>query len=162
MKVRAATTGDADAIAQLHADGILLTVHGDLLDVEKRARLRAERAALWGALLNEPPAGQRAFVIDDGHVVGFTSAGPDPDNEAVGKVFALFVARNLWGAGLGSRLLDAAERHLRGHHVTAGLWVVDGNVRARGLYERRGWRTTGRDKHQDGVRFIWYVKCLAT
>lgn len=161
MKVRAATTADADAIARLHADGILLTVHGDVLDPEARARLQDERAALWAALLAEPPAGQRAFVLDDGHVAGFASAGPDPDNEAHGKVFAVFVDRNLWGAGLGSRLLDAAERHLRRHHAVAGLWVVEGNLRARGLYERRGWRTAGADKHQDGVRFIWYSKCLA-
>jgi GNAT superfamily N-acetyltransferase len=162
VRVRAATTGDVDAIARLHADGILLTVHGNVLNLEARARLQDERAALWAVLLAEPPAGQRAFVLDDGHVAAFASAGPDPDKEADGKVFALFVERNLWGAGLGSQLLDAVERHLSHHHARAGLWVVEGNLRARGLYERRGWRTAGADKRQDGVRFIWYSKCLAT
>lgn len=162
MDVRAATTSDADAIARLHADGILLTVHDDVLDLDARERLQDERAELWAALLTEPPAGQRAFVLDDGRVAGFASAGPDPEKEADGKVFALFVERTRWGSGLGSRLLDAAERHLQLHHATAGLWVVEGNLRARGLYERRGWRTAGADKHQDGVRFIWYSKRLAT
>lgn len=161
MKVRAATMNDAAAIVRLHADGILLTVHSDALDPEAWARLRSERAALWEGLLAEPPAGQRAFVVDDGHVAGFTSAGPDLDKEAVGKVLALFVERGAWGGGLGSRLLDAAERHLQGDHLDAALWVVEDNLRARRLYERRGWCAAGGDKHQHGVRFIRYSKRLS-
>lgn len=162
MRVRVATVDDAAAVAQIHADGILLTVHGDVLNAAGRARLQRERRALWEELLADPPTGQRAFVVDDGQIAGFASAGPDLEDQSEGRVFALFVARDSWGEGLGSRLLEAGEHHLRSDYVSAFLWVVEDNLRARGLYERRGWLTAGSGKHQDGVHFIRYSKCLTT
>ena len=160
MTLRAATPDDAASIARLHFQGSLLTTHSGVLDPGVRARLQRDQAAMWVELLAHPPAGQRAFVIDDGDVVGFTSAGPDPDDAgAGGRVFAVFVQPASWGSGLGSRLLEAAEQHLCGHSREASLWVLDGNDRARRLYERCGWRqAAGAEKHRYGLRFLLYRK----
>jgi ribosomal protein S18 acetylase RimI-like enzyme len=160
VRLRAATKDDAVAVALIHANGDLLTIYGDALDSDALARLHSEKAALWEALLAKPPAGQSAFVAEDRHVVGFASAGPDLDNFEEGKVFALFVERAAWGRGLGSHLLAAAERHLQARFANAGLWVVESNIRAQRLYERRGWRPTEEDKRQHGVRFMRYKKRL--
>lgn len=163
MSLRAATPDDAAPIARLHFQGSLLTTHSGVLDPEVRARLQRDQAAMWDELLARPPAGQRAFVIDDGDVVGFTSAGPDPDNGgARGRVFALFVEPASWGSGLGARLLEAAEQHLCAHSRDASLWVLDGNARARRLYERCGWREAiGTGKRRYGRRFVLYRKRIA-
>jgi ribosomal protein S18 acetylase RimI-like enzyme len=56
----------------------------------------------------------------------------------------LFVVPGLRSSGIGSRLLDAAER-LAGERGRGriGMSVDVANVRARGLYERRGYRDAG-------------------
>ena len=48
------------------------------------------------------------------------------------------------GAGIGRSLLDASTDGLRraGWH-TATLWVLETDQRARGFYERLGWRRDG-------------------
>jgi GNAT superfamily N-acetyltransferase len=53
----------------------------------------------------------------------------------------LYVAPSHWGRGYGCALLRDAEEAL----ATTGrrdlaLWVLEGNERARGFYERAGWR----------------------
>jgi L-amino acid N-acyltransferase YncA len=46
--------------------------------------------------------------------------------------------------GIGRALLSRAVDELRaGGHAEVVLWVLDGNARARRLYERAGWRADG-------------------
>jgi GNAT superfamily N-acetyltransferase len=56
----------------------------------------------------------------------------------------LFVVPGLRSTGIGSRLLDAAERlaRLNGHR-RLGMSVDVANTRARALYERRGYEDAG-------------------
>src|SRR5262245_10331077 len=56
----------------------------------------------------------------------------------------LFVVPGLRSAGVGSRLLEAAERLARDRGCRRiGMSVDVANVRARGLYERRGYEDAG-------------------
>ncbi len=57
---------------------------------------------------------------------------------------AVYVSPEAWGTGLADVLHDAALAELRSRGVDrARLWVLEGNVRARRFYERRGWRADG-------------------
>jgi ribosomal protein S18 acetylase RimI-like enzyme len=88
-----------------------------------------------------PPS--RGLVLEaGGALVGCVAAAVDEDGE--GEVVGLYVEPSWWGRGLGVRLHDAVLEDLRGGGATsARLWVLEHNTRARGMYERRGWRADG-------------------
>jgi ribosomal protein S18 acetylase RimI-like enzyme len=57
------------------------------------------------------------------------------------RIETLAVAAEARGQGIGTRLLNEAERHAREHgYAVLSLDVVDTNLRARQLYERLGFR----------------------
>ena len=82
----------------------------------------------------------RGWVVEeDGQVVAFAIG-----DEVGANIWALFVDPRVEGRGYGSRLHDTMVNWLwtRGLPV---LWLNTGaNTKARGFYERRGWRCTGR------------------
>jgi GNAT superfamily N-acetyltransferase len=95
-------------------------------------------------------------------VVGTVAAMSDVDGPYNAQLRRLYVDPGHWGRGIGRRLHDAALDHLRtaGHPVVA-LWVLEGNVRARSMYERWGWRATpARQPAFPGVDEILYVRSL--
>lgn len=69
-----------------------------------------------------------------------------------GEVIQLGVDRTARGTGVGSALLEAAERLIAETHREAWLAVVPANDTARRLYERAGWRDAGPMVHQAPTR----------
>ena len=60
------------------------------------------------------------------------------------QVHKLAVHPDHWGQGLATRALEAALDAMRQIGTTsAWLWCLEENPRARRLYERLGWQTTG-------------------
>ncbi len=73
----------------------------------------------------------------DGVLAGFTMVLDD-------EVEQVFVAARFRGTDVAGLLLDAAEWQVAATlHAQAWLAVVEGNARARGFYEKRGWRDAG-------------------
>lgn len=70
----------------------------------------------------------------------------------VGEVIQLGVDRAARGTGVGSALLEAAERLIAETHREAWLAVVPANDTARRFYERAGWRDAGPMVHQAPTR----------
>lgn len=137
--IRAATTGDAPAIARVHVltwrhayRGLIDDEYLDALDPEARARR-------WTHILE----GRRSTVLvaeTGGEVAGFASVGPS-DQDGWGEVYAIYVLPSRWGHGLGARLLRRGEDALsQAGFDRALLWVLEGNGRARRFYEKRGWK----------------------
>lgn len=95
----------------------------------------------WETVLAE---GVHALVVElGGEIRGFAAVGtvrePEPGEEGLGEVVALFVDPVAQGAGLGGMLLAAAEDELRARgHDEAVLWTLEAAL-ARAWYERRGW-----------------------
>jgi ribosomal protein S18 acetylase RimI-like enzyme len=91
-----------------------------------------------------PPGMLGAWVIttEDGRVAGHVALTAGPDGGAL--VERLFVDPTATGGGLGRRLLDHAVLmgSSRGRRVS--LEVADNCHAAIGLYQRAGWRETGR------------------
>lgn len=75
--------------------------------------------------------------------------GSDVDNRRF-LVDGLFVAPPMRGQGVGSALIDAlAEEGMRRGYRELRLEVIEENIRARALYERKGFAAIGR--HRIGV-----------
>lgn len=62
-------------------------------------------------------------------------------------IWVVFVVPEWWGRGVGGQILDSvlAEARARGYQRVQ-LWAQVANARARRLYERRGFRASGREK----------------
>jgi ribosomal protein S18 acetylase RimI-like enzyme len=82
-----------------------------------------------------------------GEVLGACRFGASPDNDATtstAEIYSLNVHPSSWGQGLGRGLLTEVVQRLPllgFSHVT--LWVLEGNTRARALYESFGFVVDG-------------------
>ena len=164
IQVREATPADADAIAAAHIEGWRAgyrhLLPDDYLDAPEFARQRIDRWRAW--TWKEGLAGSQVYAaVLHGHVVGFGHCGaermvPLCDQSGSeeggglqqdrGEVYGFYLHPTAWGSGAAAALMDRCHRHL---HVAgfrqATLWVLRDNPRARGFYERAGWRVTGRE-----------------
>jgi ribosomal protein S18 acetylase RimI-like enzyme len=105
---------------------------------------------LWAANLTEASAGRVMVVRREGDVVGVVRYGPDPDHAHVGAVHSLYVHPDAGRAGIGRRLLGAAEAELAADGCArARLWVFAANEAAIAFYRHAGWRADGRTRVEE-------------
>ncbi|MFT4262109.1 MAG: GNAT family N-acetyltransferase [Nocardioides sp.] len=88
-------------------------------------------------------AGQITVAVDDGGaLVGWAGTGPSRDADIEGlELYSLYVTAEHYSTGLGHRLLAAALGDR-----PAFVWVLRGNDRAIGFYERHGFAFDGTEK----------------
>ena len=162
--VRRATLGDATALAQVHVAawqaayrGVMTDAFLDGLDVRQWAE--RWRQTLGGTRGPEhTPETVLVVELEGGPLVGFAMTGHErqlsPLSEARGELWAINIAPEAWGRGLGRLLLRAAEQALSDEgHGEAVLWVVAANERARRFYERAGWYADGAEKRDASLGF---------
>ncbi len=98
---------------------------------------------LWQKSLRRP--GRHNLVMVDGHqVVGVVSYGaprqPASFQANTGELMSLYVLPESQGRGVGTALLNQAERGLRSLGFTSfALWVAEQNCLAKAFYQRHGW-----------------------
>jgi ribosomal protein S18 acetylase RimI-like enzyme len=158
--VRAATVLDAPELAAIHARS-WQAAYQDLLPQEFLSKLdlsngteqweRALRAAEW------PKAGVMVAVPGP-EMVGFARFAPardsGEDTTLVAEIRQIYIAPEVWGRGLGKRLMSTAlARIASSGYSQATLWVLDSNSRARRFYERCGWRQDGASRCNDSYGF---------
>jgi GNAT superfamily N-acetyltransferase len=149
VAIRDATANDTHAIAEVHVASWRWAYRDQLPADYLDALSVDDREAMWTAWFRSPE--QRAAVVvacdDDGRIVGFANAGPSRDGgatDATGELRAIYVLQEVQGIGVGSRLLEAALRHLRAAGFQRGmLWVLETNELGRRFYERKGWSWVG-------------------
>lgn len=93
---------------------------------------------------------------------GLEDDGAGPPIEGLCHIGAVFVAPDRWGEGLGRELVEAvfAEARSRGYDRVQ-LWTNAANRRAHRLYERHGFRRTGREGEDDhGETIAHYARGL--
>ena len=136
---RPAGAGDALAAAVVNRRAALLAYR----EIFPPGAPKPSHQRLWEIYRLRFSAPSRGFVLDaGGAVVGCVAASVDQGGEA--EVVGLYVDPSRWREGFGVRLLEAVLDDLRAAGaVSARLWVLEHNTRARGMYERRGWRTDG-------------------
>ena len=141
VRIRSARVQDAAALARVHVGAWQATYRGTMPD----AYLDGLDVEHWThGWARELRAGRRANLMVAevaGDLVGFAHPGPDRAEDGDGELYAINVAPDAWGRGVGRSLLEASEDALwRLGHRCAVLWVVPSNDRARRFYERAGWQ----------------------
>jgi ribosomal protein S18 acetylase RimI-like enzyme len=146
LTIRTATPLDADAIARVQVaswkvtyTGIVPDEHLDGLDWREWAIARREQ------LERATEDGVRVHVALFGEsLVGYVATGPERDGAAPPgqEVYALYLAPDLWGRGIGYALLSCAVADVPAD-LPVTLWVLADNLRARSFYERQGFRADG-------------------
>ncbi len=114
------------------------------------------RAALWRDVLAK--GGAVHLAERDGAVIGFASGGAQRDTSLPysGEIGALYVLRSTQRQGVGRALMSVVASDLlaRGH-VSATLWVLEGNGSARRFYEALGGREIARrEELRDGFSAV--------
>jgi ribosomal protein S18 acetylase RimI-like enzyme len=157
VTVRAASVADAPAMGRVHVRAWQAAYRGQMPDDYLNGLRAEERAAYWdGVLGREHLPGVVLVAERDGEVVGFAAAGPSPDPQGAGELYAINLDPDHWGSGAGRALLEAAQAELeRMGFAESVLWVLPGNARARRFYERAGWAADGTQKANEafGVSF---------
>lgn len=145
IAVRAATAGDAEAIARIHVDAWRAAYRGQIPDSYLDSLSVDERARMWtGALAR--PAPTRLLVTEP--LTGFCFYGPSRDKEdGIAEMYALYVHPDCWRQGAGRSLAEQALRDSRERECPAiVLWVLKGNDPARRFYERIGYAADGAER----------------
>lgn len=141
--IRTAATTDVEALVALHTDCwddayTGLVPDEVLADFRASAPTRIER---WAGIVAR---GDTVVAEDGGGLVGFATAGPEREDGPTGfELYAIYTRARVWGTGVGHALLERALGDR-----PAMLWVLEGNDRAIGFYERHGFR---RDGHTEVV-----------
>jgi ribosomal protein S18 acetylase RimI-like enzyme len=108
----------------------------------------------WRSWMTDPDATFLAET-DDGDAVGIVASRPDPQEPtAVVHLLAMWVDPSVRGTGAVEALIDAVVARTEHHGAhTVRLHVEKRNQRARRVYERNGFVTTGLEI--DGERPGW-------
>jgi ribosomal protein S18 acetylase RimI-like enzyme len=148
--VRDATLADARAIAEVHVRSWQAAYRGLLPDDLLESLSAPDREAMWRMSLARPAPGNGCLVAEEeGDVIGFAAFGPARKDHIAappdaGEVYAIYLAPERFGRGVGRTLLSLATDRLReAGFRSAVLWVLEANERARGFYELMGWRVDG-------------------
>ena len=108
----------------------------------------------------------------DGALVGHVALSPAAlhamypiDDPRLAHLWQLFVRRPHWGTGVATTLHDAVldEARQRGYREFR-LYTPAGQLRARGFYEREGWRRVGdafAEEALGGMQLVEYRRPLA-
>ena len=146
--VRLATPHDAAAIADAHIRGWRAAYRGLVPDRILDGFDGARRTAWWAdriAAQANGDAQERTWVVLAGSAVaGFAASGPAgadaaPPPPGAGEVFAIYLAPEQLGRGLGRWLFEVAVGDLRARgFAPLVVWVFEANERARRFYEAAG------------------------
>lgn len=161
MEVRPANVADAAQIAEIHVrswqggyEGLMPHDYLDGLDPRQRSEM-------WGRSLEQADWSRGGTLVvsdDDARLVGFAhlreSRDDDADVTRIGEIWAIYLAPQSWGQGLGRELLATAlQRLAEAGYDQVTLWVLDTNARARRFYEAAGFQPDGAVKVDDSRGF---------
>jgi GNAT superfamily N-acetyltransferase len=166
MTIRAAGSGDAPAIAVLHANSWRSAYRGILRDEFLDGALDGNRRALWVSRLSDKTPNNQIILVDEeaGQIRGFACAFIDADPEWGTLLDNLHVVPELKGQGLGRRLIAAIAAKVlqKASRPVLHLWAYEQNHGARRFYERLGGVATACEEEPalDGtrvnaVRYFW-------
>ncbi|MGH3186248.1 MAG: GNAT family N-acetyltransferase [Streptosporangiaceae bacterium] len=156
--IRSASTADAAEISGVQRDSWLAAYHG-IIAHEIIDRVTApDGGARVRQVFRTRPWQRVVVAAEEQDIVGYASFGPELDVFApwphpvspagregqVGEVYALYVHPAWWSTGTGRALMDhVLAKVSRAGFPNVMLWVLERNARARGFYERAGFRPDG-------------------
>ena len=145
-RYRLAETGDAEAIAHLHAESWRRHYRGAYSDSFLDGDVVADRLAIWSERLRAPDPVRPTIVADDVAILGFAHVVFDDDPTWGSLLDNLHVAFARKRGGIGAHLLALAARAVVEREAGGGLylWVLEQNIDAQAFYDACGGRPAGR------------------
>ena len=145
IRQRPATPRDAHVVAALITDGF--ATYTEFAPSGWRPRLAIHEEPNVHERLSRGDVHGRLALSEEGSAAGFTAWMPALSRDEVREpiprrahIWSLFVARDWWGSGLATELLDWTVTGMRDSgYDTAQLWTPRDHGRARAFYEREGW-----------------------
>ena len=156
--IREAAPADAQEVATIHVRTWQHAYRGQLPDALLDS-LSVERRAAWRTqhLSNLPAKAHSLVAVDGESILGFCDVGTSREagaTEQDGELYAIYVAPDAMGKGVGSALMSEALDALRAEGFTrATLWVLASNTPSRQFYEKRGWAADGASKTEQWNEF---------
>lgn len=140
VRFRAASAGDAEQVASLHAASWRQHYRGAYADSFLDGDLLADRRAVWSARLAEPAGSITVLAEHAGGLAGFVHVILDEDAEWGSLIDNLHVAPRRQRTGIGTALLAAAAQGIleRATNPATYLWVLEQNTAAQQFYRARG------------------------
>lgn len=160
VAVRRAQPDDAARISEIHVRSWQSSYRGLMPQDHLNGLDPARGIGRWADSLQQTDWARGGILVvadEVGRLAGFASAHQSRDRDAdgsVGEVWAIYLAPESWGRGLGRELMTATFAYLTAAgyaHVT--LWVLDSNAQARRFYEAAGFCTDGAVKVDDSRGF---------
>jgi GNAT superfamily N-acetyltransferase len=171
LRFRAACSGDAHAIAGLHADSWQRHYRGAYSDAFLDNNVAGYLLPLWTERLAIPDPRARTILAEhDGAVVGLAHTILGEDTIWGALLDNLHIAYELKRQGVGSRLLALTAQAVLDASPESGLylWVLEQNSDARAFYTARGGIWAERDEVPPpggdaarlngkpmGLRYVW-------
>ena len=143
---RLAGPGDAEAVANLHADSWRRHYRGAYSDAFLDGNVVADRLAVWTDRLRGPDPSRCTILAEGVSLVGFANTIFDHDPTWGALLENLHVADGHKRRGIASRLLALTAEALIARPERTGLylWVLEQNTEAQAFYEACGGRCVGR------------------
>jgi ribosomal protein S18 acetylase RimI-like enzyme len=158
---------DAPKLAKVHVDSWQVAYRGLVPDsfLQGFTYQRREEAFRQALAANS----EETYLLEDnGSTAGILTIGasrdPDLDVSCTGEIWGIYITPDYWRRGIGTRLVQEAERILqsRGYREVV-LWVLEGNANARRFYEAMGFCPDGMSKTLElgkSLKAIRYKKAI--
>lgn len=153
MEIARAHYADLPEIAQVHVTSWKQTYSGQVSQTYLDNLSVAKRLQAWQEQFENPGEHNLLVARVNATMVGFICFGPsrDKDRADYGEIYAVYLLKEHWGAGIGYKLYANARTKLRDHGFQrAYLWVLDTNQYAISRYIRWG-GVVERDRVKDHV-----------
>jgi GNAT superfamily N-acetyltransferase len=148
VRIRDAGLEDCEALARVRAVSWRSAYDGLLPPETIAAATGPGGAAAQRAFLLADPARRALLAEDAGEAVGMAVYGPDRGDGNDGgdaELYVIYVLPGHWSRGVGRPLMDRVIEDARtAGYARLGLWVLEGNGRARRFYERYGFAVTAK------------------
>ena len=167
VNMRPARVDDAPALARVHVDSWRAAYRGLVPDSSLQRFTYQWREECFRQAL--ATGAEETYVVQlDEEAVGILTVGAardaDLDVNRTGEIWGIYISPEYWRKGIGSRLVEEAERMLKSRgYENAVLWVLEGNQQARGFYEAMGFSPDGESKIIDWgtpLKAVRYRKAL--
>nr|WKN38420.1 GNAT family N-acetyltransferase [Tunicatimonas sp. TK19036] len=138
---REATSKDAEAIAQLHAQSWQQHYRGIMSDTYLDHKVLNDRIEVWQERFRNPKATQHIIVAtEDEKLCGFACTYTDDDPKWGTLLDNLHVLPPWQGRSIGKALICQSAKWAQQQDAETGfyLWVFEENTAARAFYERMG------------------------
>lgn len=144
--IRYADITDAKTLGEIHALSWKEAYKG-IIGAEILEAITPERREVYFRRALTEGWEEDGLICRDGKPAGLISMGKSRDEDCkmnFGEIRGLYLHPLYWEMGLGRELMEWGMKELKSRGYSGiSLWVLEGNLRARGFYEKMGFRYDG-------------------